>query len=66
MTEITSQTGYTIHRLLGAIPSMGTKEIQEEDQKAGTNRAQALVEQLAGKNRSNIVASILQNGDILE
>lgn len=42
------------------------KEIQEEDKKAGTNRAQALVEALAGKNRSNIVASILQNGDLLE
>jgi len=42
------------------------KEIQEEDKKTGTNRAQALIETLAGKNRSNIVASILQNGDILE
>lgn len=42
------------------------KEIQEEDKKVGTNRAQALVETLAGKNRSNIVASILQNGDILK
>ena len=42
------------------------KEIQEEDKKYGTNRAQALVEQLAGKNRSNIASSILLNGDILE
>lgn len=42
------------------------KEIQEEDKQRGTNRAQALIETLAGKNRSNIVASILQNGDILE
>lgn len=41
------------------------KEIQAEDQKAGTNRAQALVEQLAGKNRSNIAASILQNPELL-
>lgn len=42
------------------------KEIQAEDKKAGTNRAQALVEELAGKNRSNIAASILQNPDLLE
>lgn len=42
------------------------KEIQEEDKKYGTNRANALVEELAGKNRSNIAASILQNGDLLE
>jgi len=42
------------------------KEIQEEDKKAGTNRAQALVETLGGKNRSNIASSILLNGDILE
>lgn len=41
------------------------KEIQAEDKKAGTNRAQALVEQLAGKNRSNIAASILTNPDTL-
>lgn len=41
-------------------------EIQEEDKKAGTNRAQALVEQLAGKNRSNIAASILSNPQLLE
>lgn len=42
------------------------KEIQEEDKKAGTNRANALVETLAGKTRSNIAASILQNPEMLE
>lgn len=42
------------------------KEIQETDKKAGTNRAAALVETLAGKNRSNIAASILQNPELLE
>ena len=42
------------------------KEIQEEDKKFGTNRATALIEELAGKQRSNIVSSILSNGDILE
>lgn len=42
------------------------REIQEEDKKFGTNRAQALVEELAGKNRSNIVSSILLNGQLLE
>ena len=42
------------------------KEIQEEDKKAGTNRAQALVEYIAGKNRSNIAASILLNPEMLE
>ncbi len=42
------------------------KEIQEEDKKYGTNRAQGLVEELAGKNRSNIAASILMNPDLLE
>ena len=42
------------------------KEIQEEDKKAGTNRAQALVEELAGKNRSNIASSILLNPQLLE
>lgn len=42
------------------------KEIQEEDKKYGTNRAQALVEELAGKNRSNIAASILMNPEVLE
>jgi len=42
------------------------KEIQAEDKVNGTNRAQALVEQLAGKNRSNIAASILNNPEMLE
>ena len=42
------------------------KEIQEEDKKHGTNGANALVEYVAGKNRSNIASSILLNGDLLE
>lgn len=42
------------------------KEIQEEDKKYGTNRAQGLVEELAGKVRSNIAASILNNPEMLE
>lgn len=42
------------------------KEIQEEDKQFGTNRASALIEELAGKNRSSIAASILQNGKMLE
>lgn len=42
------------------------KEIQEEDKKNGTNRANALVEYVAGKNRSNIAASILENPQLLE
>jgi len=42
------------------------EEIQAEDKKAGTNRAQALIEELAGKNRSNIAASILMNPQMLE
>ena len=41
------------------------QEILEADKKAGTNRGSALVELLAGKNRSNIAASILQNPQIL-
>lgn len=41
------------------------KEIQKEDRQAGTNRANALVELLAGKNRSNIAASILTNPDTI-
>lgn len=40
-------------------------EIQETDKKAGTNRLQGLLETIAGKNRSNIAASILQNGEML-
>lgn len=42
------------------------KDIQEDDKKNGSNRASALVELLAGKNRSNIAASILLNPDTLE
>lgn len=42
------------------------KEIQEEDKKYGTNRANALVEYIAGKNRSNIASSILLNPELLE
>lgn len=42
------------------------KEIQAEDKKFGTNRANALVEELAGKNRSNIASSILLNPEMLE
>ena len=42
------------------------KEIQEEDKRYGTNRAQGLVEELAGKVRSNIAASILNNPEMLE
>lgn len=40
-------------------------EIVETDQKFGTNHMAGLLELLAGKNRANIAASILQNGDIL-
>ena len=42
------------------------KQIQEDDKKYGQNRAQALVETLGGKNRSSIVAGILQSGTLLE
>lgn len=42
------------------------KQIQEQDKKTGNNNAQALVELLAGKTRSNIAASILLNPDVLE
>lgn len=41
-------------------------EIVEEDKKYGTNRATALQEVLAGKNRANVVASILSNPDLLK
>lgn len=41
------------------------QEIVETDKKAGTNRSAALIEQLAGKNRSNIAASIVQNPELL-
>jgi TP901 family phage tail tape measure protein len=42
------------------------KEIQEEDKKFGTNRAQALIEELGGKNRSNVVSAVLSNYQLLE
>lgn len=45
--------------------SLVYQEILEADKKAGTNRGQALLEVLAGKNRSNVAASILQNPEIL-
>lgn len=41
------------------------QEILETDKKAGTNRGQALVELIAGKNRSNIASSILASPDLL-
>lgn len=41
------------------------QEILETDKKAGTNRGQALLEVLAGKNRSNVAASILNSPDLL-
>lgn len=42
------------------------QEIQEQDKKLGTNHATALIEELAGKNRSNIASAILQDPDQLE
>jgi TP901 family phage tail tape measure protein len=42
------------------------EEIQEEDKKFGTNRAQALIEELGGKNRSNVVSAVLSNYQLLE
>ena len=41
-------------------------EIVETDKQYGSNMANGLLETLAGKNRSNIAASILQNSDILK
>ena len=40
-------------------------EIVATDKEFGTNNLNLLLENLAGKNRSNIAASILQNGDML-
>lgn len=40
-------------------------EIVESDKEFGTNNLNLLLENLAGKNRSNIAASILQNGEML-
>ena len=45
--------------------SLVYQEILEADKKAGTNRGQALLEVLAGKNRSNVAASILQSPELL-
>lgn len=42
------------------------KEIQEQDKKLGTNHATAIIEELAGKNRSNIASAILQDPAQLE
>lgn len=41
-------------------------EIVEKDRELGTNNLNLLLETIAGKNRSNIAASILQNADLLE
>jgi len=41
------------------------EEIVETDKKYGTNRSQGLLETLAGKNRANVVASVLQSPDVL-
>ena len=41
------------------------QEIVEKDQKYGTKQANLLLETLAGKNRANIAASILQNPEML-
>lgn len=40
--------------------------IAKEDLVTGENRQNALLEMMAGKNRSNILASILQSPEILE
>lgn len=49
---------------------LGIAEIYDEivasDQQFGTNKANGLLETLAGKNRSNIAASIIQNPEILK
>lgn len=42
------------------------QEIVETDEKNGTNNKNLLLETIAGKNRSNIAASILQNPELLE
>lgn len=41
-------------------------EIVESDKANGTNKLQGLLELIAGKNRSNIAASIIQNIELLE
>lgn len=42
------------------------QEIVETDKKMGNNNLNLLLETIAGKNRANIAASILQNKDVLE
>ena len=42
------------------------EEIVETDKKYGSNMANGLLETLAGKNRANIAASILQSPDVLK
>lgn len=42
------------------------EEIVETDKKTGSNNKNLLLETIAGKNRSNIAASILQNPQLLE
>ena len=42
------------------------EQIAEEDLATGENRQNALLEMMAGKNRSNILASILQSPEILQ
>lgn len=42
------------------------EEIAQEDLVTGENRQNALLEMMAGKNRSNILASVLQSPEILE
>lgn len=41
-------------------------KIQQKDKEMGTNNLNLLLETIAGKNRSNIAASILQNPDMLK
>lgn len=41
-------------------------EIVETDKKYGTNHLNGLLELMAGKNRANIAASIIQNGNMLK
>lgn len=41
-------------------------DIVAKDKELGTNNLNLLLETIAGKNRSNIAASILQNGDMLK
>ena len=41
------------------------EEIVETDKKYGTNRSQGLLETLAGKNRANVIASVLQSPSVL-